>query len=162
MARDRPRKLESHDKSDSSSNNLPAFNSSAVRAALPSDSGKSEGGQIQNKHFDIKLSELTTKRVIMLVLGIMFTVPGFTISTYLSDSYSFTLGLDLLTVYDDIYGSPEFQQIFDQYVTIHQQLSTPLVFASAYNISWNSNTTNVSLGLWQRARSMTCGRSSRR
>jgi len=41
----------------------------------------------------------------MLVLGIMFTVPGFTISTYLDENYSYSLGLDLLTIYDNIYGT---------------------------------------------------------
>ena len=43
-----------------------------------------------------KLSDLTTRRVIMLVLAMMFSVPAFTISTYKEENISFTFGLELL------------------------------------------------------------------
>ena len=43
-----------------------------------------------------KLSDLTTRRVIMLVLAMMFSVPAFTISTYKEENVSFTFGLELL------------------------------------------------------------------
>lgn len=43
-----------------------------------------------------KLSDLTTKRVIMLVLAMMFSVPLFTSSSYTDDNNSYTYGLELI------------------------------------------------------------------
>ena len=54
-----------------------------------------------NKQFDLKLSELTTKRVIMLVLGIMFSIPVFTISTYRDESVIYDYGLDYIEEFND-------------------------------------------------------------
>ncbi len=68
---------------------------------------------MQNKHFDLKLSELTTKRVIMLVLGIMFTVPVFTISTYRDENDGYVFGLKYVASYNDTYGTDEFNQVVE-------------------------------------------------
>jgi hypothetical protein len=43
-----------------------------------------------------KLSDLTTRRVIMLVLAMMFSVPVFTISTYKEDNNSYKFGLEMI------------------------------------------------------------------
>lgn len=43
-----------------------------------------------------KLSDLTTRRVIMLVLAMMFSVPIFTISTYKEDNNSYKFGLEII------------------------------------------------------------------
>jgi hypothetical protein len=59
-----------------------------------------DGDKKAKKNSDHKLSELTTRRVIMLVLGIMFTVPVFTISTYRDESIMFDFGLSILASYD--------------------------------------------------------------
>lgn len=93
---------------------------------------------MSNKHFDLKLSELTTKRVIMLVLGIMFTVPVFTISTYRDESRSYTFGLKIVASYNESYGTEEFQLVFNEFVNEHKDLRTPLIYAIAYNITWKS------------------------
>jgi hypothetical protein len=43
-----------------------------------------------------KLSELTTKRVIILVLGMMFGLPLFTVNLYEDENTSFEFGLELM------------------------------------------------------------------
>jgi hypothetical protein len=43
-----------------------------------------------------KLSELTTRRVIMLVLAMIFSLPAFTISSYKDETNSYTFGLHIV------------------------------------------------------------------
>ena len=43
-----------------------------------------------------KLSDMTTRRVVVLVLAMLFSVPGFTVSTYLTEPNSFDYGLKLI------------------------------------------------------------------
>jgi hypothetical protein len=47
-----------------------------------------------------KLSDLTTRRVIMLVLAMMFSVPVFTISTYKEDNNSYKFGLEMIKEFE--------------------------------------------------------------
>lgn len=46
-----------------------------------------------------KLSDLTTRRVIILVLAMLLSVPIFSTSTYLDDNDSYEIALDLLRAY---------------------------------------------------------------
>lgn len=46
-----------------------------------------------------KLSDLTTRRVIILVLAMLFSVPLFSTSTYLEDPTSYEYGLAMLSSY---------------------------------------------------------------
>jgi len=61
-----------------------------------------------------KLSDLTTRRVIILVLAMLFSVPLLSVGTYMAipDSYSF--GLTLLSTLPT--GSTSFTTTFDIYV----------------------------------------------
>lgn len=43
-----------------------------------------------------KLSEITTRKVVILVLVMLFTSPVFTVTTYLEEPDSYNYGLDLL------------------------------------------------------------------
>ena len=43
-----------------------------------------------------KLLEKTTRRVIILVLAMLFSVPVFSVKTYLEDPHSFTYGVSLI------------------------------------------------------------------
>ena len=43
-----------------------------------------------------KLSEFTTRKVVILVLIMLFTSPIFTVSTWLEETNSYNYGLDLL------------------------------------------------------------------
>ena len=43
-----------------------------------------------------RLSEATTRRVIILVLAMLFSVPLFTVSTYVTEPNSYDFGLSLI------------------------------------------------------------------
>lgn len=46
-----------------------------------------------------KLSDLTTRRVIVLVMSIMFSIPIFTVDTYYDPTVSFDTGLGYVQMY---------------------------------------------------------------
>ena len=46
-----------------------------------------------------KLSDLTTRRVIILVLAMLFSVPLFSTNTYMEDPTSYDYGLSMLAAY---------------------------------------------------------------
>ena len=54
------------------------------------------GGDPEESKLGKKLSELTTKMVMTLVLTIMLSLPFFTISTYKNDSEKYSYGLRVL------------------------------------------------------------------
>lgn len=86
-----------------------------------------------------KLSDLTTRRVIILVLAMMFSVPIFTITTYKDENNSFTFGLEMIREFynesDTVSLNPGWEATFNSYVTQHSELRTPLVHINCLNIS---------------------------
>ena len=48
-----------------------------------------------------KLSDLTTRRVIILVLSMMFSVPFLALDSYRDPNNSFTFGLEYIDIYKD-------------------------------------------------------------
>lgn len=72
-----------------------------------------------------KLSDLTTKRVITLVLSIMFSIPIFSIETYIESTQSYNNGLWTLYVYKD---NPDIMNLaFLNYVDYHDNLRAPVL-----------------------------------
>lgn len=72
-----------------------------------------------------KLLDQTTRRVIVLVLAMLFSVPVFSVSTYLSEPNSFSYGLTLIKEL-----GPENdggRQAFNDTVKLQSQLDTPLI-----------------------------------
>lgn len=61
-----------------------------------------------------KLSDLTTRRVILLVLAMLFSVPLFSTSTYLDPFNSYTFGLRMLAQYQA--GTEGFNEVFKYYI----------------------------------------------
>ena len=80
------------------------------------------------------LSEVTTKKVIIMVLCVMLSVPVFSFNTYVVETNSFSIGLDLVAVYDSDCNGTAFKQTFDNYVNYHKKLRTPLLFAAARDL----------------------------
>lgn len=74
-----------------------------------------------------KLSDLTTRRVIMLVLAMMFSVPAFTITTYKEENTSFEFGLELIGEFYDEMNSAGFNATFNAYKDEHSDVRTPLI-----------------------------------
>ena len=81
-----------------------------------------------------KLSDLTTRRVILLVLAMLFSVPLFSTSTYLDSFNSYTFGLNLVSQYD--IGTEGFNEAFKYFIQTEAQLNTPIILVSAKNITW--------------------------
>lgn len=61
-----------------------------------------------------KLSDLTTRRVIILVLAMLLSVPIFSTSTYLDDNDSYEIGLDLMRGYNP--GDDGFNRVFNSFI----------------------------------------------
>ena len=90
-----------------------------------------------------KLSDLTTKRVIILVLAMMFSIPIFSISTYRNDNNSFKFGLELMDLFSSDPNGAKFQISYDTYLTEHKDIRTPLISLyieiGGFNKSWDSS-----------------------
>lgn len=86
------------------------------------------------------VSEVTTKKVIVIVLLVMLTVPIFSFDTYFSETTSRKIGLDLITLYDDVQQSDTYKKVYDNYVEFHVGLRNPLIFAAARNFSYTGST----------------------
>lgn len=86
-----------------------------------------------------KLSDLTTRRVILLVLALLFSVPAFTISSYKEENNSFKFGLDLIKAFDDDIGGPSFLAAFEAFKDEHKSIRTPLILLSVLDeYTWES------------------------
>jgi hypothetical protein len=77
-----------------------------------------------------KLSDLTTRRVILLVLAMMFSVPAFTITTYKDENNSFVFGLELINAFPK--DSAGFVAAFNSYKEEHIAIRTPLILLTAF------------------------------
>ena len=88
-----------------------------------------------------KLSDLTTKRLIIVVLAMLFSVPLFDTDTYNETPDANAYGLELIASFE--YNSLGFNQSFDYYVDESSKSSTPLVLLSAGNRTWESESTNA-------------------
>ena len=86
-----------------------------------------------------KLSDLTTRRVIMLVLAMMFSVPAFTITTYKEENNSFTFGLELIREFGNDVTSAGFNTTFDSYISEHLDIRTPLILVNAKDRTWEKD-----------------------
>ena len=79
-----------------------------------------------------KLTDFTLRKVILIVLVMLFTNPLFMIQSYITDPSSLNFGLDILkktklTEDDDLR-----QQFFSQYVQMYKEIeNTPLLFICA-------------------------------
>ena len=82
-----------------------------------------------------KLSDLTTRRVIILVLAMLFSVPVFTVSTFISDYNGYEIGLQLIAEFTP--RSEGFNDAFEALLLEGTALSnSPLILVSAADVSW--------------------------
>ncbi len=89
------------------------------------------------------LSDVTTKRVIIMVLVIMLSTPLFSVGTYSVDTKSFGIGLDLITNYDSNSNGTAFVRSFNAYLQYHKDIRTPLIYAKARNMEYTDDSTDV-------------------
>lgn len=72
-----------------------------------------------------KLSEFTTRKVVILVLIMLFTSPVFTVSTWLEEPNSYNFGLDLLKAIGPRTEGGD--KVFWEIVAVQTKLETPLI-----------------------------------
>jgi len=85
------------------------------------------------------LSEVTTQKVIIMVLVMMLSVPLFSFATYAVETKSFLLGLDLITIYDNDYNGTGFETSYNSYVNYHKDVRTPLIWLTARSKVFDTN-----------------------
>lgn len=88
-----------------------------------------------------KLSDLITRRVIVLVLAMLLSVPIFSDTTYLADDSSFDMGMRILDSY--AVGDESFNTCFQSFITQQSQIVTPLILVNAMNVSWEAPNIDV-------------------
>lgn len=90
-----------------------------------------------------KLSELTTKRVIILVLGMMIMLPFFVSTFYQENNTSYEYGLEVI---DKLVAKDGFDDAFDLYVSKHRDIYTPLIYLEVPSLkNWTSSTDSEDL-----------------
>jgi hypothetical protein len=77
-----------------------------------------------------KLSNLTTQRVILLILMMLFLLPFFEINIWIDDLSSFQYGLHALVDLNEspIVDEETFQLAYWEYVDYHKDLNIPLIY----------------------------------
>jgi len=71
------------------------------------------------------LSEYTTRKVILLVLAMLFSTPAMAVDSYLEEPDSYAYGLSLVKQFGPSKASG--QQAFIDTIVMQQSLSTPLI-----------------------------------
>jgi class 3 adenylate cyclase len=126
----------------------PVRNPSASHAEASVEAGDGEVKEIEEEkdekvHEQSKvgkqLSELTTRRVIMLVLGVLFGVPFFLNTLYTDNNTSYEYGLEVM---DKMIGNnTNFRRSWDSYIEEHKNLKTPLIYLEVLKMGlWETDT----------------------
>lgn len=78
-----------------------------------------------------KLNDSTTKKIIILVLFLIFSFPIFSFKTYIDEPEGFNSGLELLSRLKDTNSNPNRRENFFKKVVEYQQkdLYKPLIYA---------------------------------
>jgi hypothetical protein len=88
------------------------------------------------------LSDLTTRRVIILVLAMLISVPLFTDTTYQDENTSFETGINLLKRYKP--HTPQFDFLFQSIVQAELKNPNPMIYLSALDYVWEGYGIDVS------------------
>jgi hypothetical protein len=73
-----------------------------------------------------KLSDLTTRRVLVLVILMLLFVPIFTINTYKEENTYFAYGLEIVGNYADDMTSSTFTTLYNGYLEEHKDIPMPI------------------------------------
>jgi len=91
----------------------------------------SSSGQSESK-VGKKLSDLTTSRVIILVLSMMIGIILFNTNFYYESKNSMDLGIKIFKTFDK--NDPNLNMTFDIYVNEHLNISAPIIYAQVGNL----------------------------
>lgn len=77
-----------------------------------------------------KLSDLTTRRVIILVLAMLFSVPLFSTSTYMTDPDTFDYSVAYVSSFNKTTAPEMFNITYQQFIHRQSTLTNKLVYAN--------------------------------
>jgi len=89
-----------------------------------------------------KLSDLTTKKMIIIILAMLFSVPLFDDSTYITSPNSYEVGLHIISAF--VIGTNPFETAFMSYIEQEVLSTTPLIYVNSLNVTWQSDIVDVS------------------
>ena len=118
-----------------------------LKLAKETNVKKKVKGEGEESKVGRKLSDLTTKRVLVLVILMLLFVPIFTINTYKDENTYFRYGLDLLDGFSDNMKNSTYTNLFKSYVDEYSVISIPVtnVYVKNSGISfWNDTSIDLS------------------
>lgn len=92
----------------------------------------------KESHVGRKLSDLTTRRVIVIVLIMMFSVPILSLDTYQEEPNSFKYGLQVIAAYESNQGGVGWTEAFNTFVSEHDDTRNPVVSLNANGNTYDS------------------------
>ena len=95
-------------------------------------------------HVGRKLSDLTTRRVIVVVLIMMFSVPILSLDTYKEEPNSFSYGLQLISEFESAKGGAGWNMAFDTFISESQETRNPVVSLNADGQTYDNPNINLS------------------
>lgn len=111
--------------------------------SLVADEIKSEFKIPEESKIGKKFSELTTRRVIILVLCMLFILPLFQTTLYLDDNVSYEFGLKVI---NSLSGTEDFELAWESYIEKHIALDTPLIYLELIDVdTWSEGPELTSL-----------------
>jgi hypothetical protein len=92
-------------------------------------------------HVGQKLSDLTTRRVIVIVLIMMFSIPVLSLDTYRDEPNSFQYGLQLISAYTT--STTGFTMAFDSFIEESDDSRNPIISINADGVQWDDPDTSL-------------------
>ena len=74
----------------------------------------------------------------MVVLAMLFSVPFFDVTTWITPPSSYEIGLEMMSQFD--VNTECFNIMFENYVMDEAQTNTPIILINANNVTWDSKT----------------------
>lgn len=93
---------------------------------------------IQESAVGKKLSDLTTRKVILIVLAMLLSAPFFIVTTFIQDPDGIGIGLEFIGLFEP--GSDGFNFALETYVTEMKANRKDLLLINASGVSWESGT----------------------
>lgn len=90
--------------------------------------GESHGLQFQQTKVGQQLSDLTTKRVIMLVMSVMLSIPLFSTDTYIQLQGSYPTGLRYIYEFSKYGDNTLMKHQMQYYIDYHKTERSPIIY----------------------------------
>lgn len=85
-------------------------------------------GEQEESKVGKKLSDLTTRRVLVLVILMLLFVPIFTVNTYKEENTYFQYGLNIVDEFSTNMTAPVYTTLFSSYVKEHSTIPMPIMY----------------------------------